>query len=241
VGVVAPLAGEKCNGTVRVNPSRFLVANASIYQLITLAYSLDPDGITAGRCLNVTRLGLLSGGPDWVNTARFDIEAKIPDGMFDQTVVQDSRAPVQDAKLQGMLQNLLSVRFNLKLRRETKEMPAYVLGVANGGPKLVRWQEGDPMSAGAFGLGGDGVAFIRATKMSMPQLASRLSTAVNRPVIDRTGVEGDYKFTIGFAPTTDYFTLMGVNLQPTGVGLPPANYSESLFTGASEAAWPGVD
>jgi uncharacterized protein (TIGR03435 family) len=197
-----PIGGEKCSGRVQADPGRFSITNASIYQLVTLAYGLDPNGLSAGRCLNVTRMGLLSGGPAWVETARFDIEARIP---------PDS---VGDANLQKMLQGLLRERFKLSLRREMKEMPVYVMSVAAGGPRLVSWREGDPASGGAFGLGSDGVAFIAGTRMSTEQLASRLATATNRPVFNRTDVKGEFKFTIRFEPTTDYFTTVVASAMP---------------------------
>src|SRR6185503_9504531 len=113
--------------------------NASIYQLVTLAYGLDPNGQTGGRCLYAVRSGLLSGGPQWLESERFDIEALIPPDTLDPAASRDSRLPVQDPRLQRMLQTLLTERFKLVLRRESKDMPVYVLGVGKAGPKLTFW------------------------------------------------------------------------------------------------------
>jgi uncharacterized protein (TIGR03435 family) len=50
--------------------------------------------------------------------------------------------------------------------------------------------------------------------MSTEQLASRLATATNRPVFNRTDVKGEFKFTIRFEPTTDYFTTVVASAMP---------------------------
>ncbi len=70
-------------------------------------------------------------GPAWLDTERFDIVAKVPQG-----------ATKDDVKL--MLQNLLADRFKLTLHREKKDMPMYALLVAKNGPKLKESPPDDP-------------------------------------------------------------------------------------------------
>ena len=72
----------------------------------------------------------LVGGPEWIRADRYDIEAKAEDN--------PSRA-----EMMLMLQTLLADRFQLRLHRETREMPAYVLTVARGGAKLTPTKDGD--------------------------------------------------------------------------------------------------
>jgi uncharacterized protein (TIGR03435 family) len=72
-------------------------------------------------------------GPGWLDTERFDINATMP---LDTTKEQ----------FRMMLQNLLAERFKLSIHRESKELPAYVLSVGKGGPKM---KESDPVAAGA--------------------------------------------------------------------------------------------
>ncbi len=73
VGVINLING--CSGTFpRVNPGRFTVTGATLYTLITWAYSM-------GECLNVSADGLVSGGPAWIMSDRFDIQANIPQGL----------------------------------------------------------------------------------------------------------------------------------------------------------------
>lgn len=73
----------------------------------------------------------ITGGPDWLNSERFDIVAKVPEG----TTKEQSRI---------MLQNLLADRFKLTLHRETKELPMYALIVTPKGPKLKKTTVVDP-------------------------------------------------------------------------------------------------
>src|SRR6185436_19871685 len=88
--------------------------------LITFAY---PEWAQRfGGCTGVSSTKLLSGGPDWVQTDQWDIQALIPEGATSAT--------------HEMLQTLLADRFKLVLRRETKEIPVHFLTVARGGPKL---------------------------------------------------------------------------------------------------------
>ncbi|HXJ42335.1 MAG TPA: TIGR03435 family protein, partial [Bryobacteraceae bacterium] len=62
-------------------------------------------------------------GPDWMSSQRFDISAKIPDG-------------VSKDKVPEMLQTLLAERFGLKFHRESKEQAMFALVVAKGGSKM---------------------------------------------------------------------------------------------------------
>jgi uncharacterized protein (TIGR03435 family) len=80
----------------------------AIKELILTAYKVKPYQIT---------------GPDWINTERFDIIAKMPDG-----------ASKDDAP--KMLQALLEDRFKLAVHRESKEHPVLALVVGKGGPKM---------------------------------------------------------------------------------------------------------
>src|ERR1700733_8916210 len=82
---------------------------ATVRSLMTVAYSVTDKQI--------------SGGPSWMNTDRFDIEAKAArQGSTDE--------------LHVMLPHLLEERFNPKLRREMREEPVWALVVAKGGVKM---------------------------------------------------------------------------------------------------------
>jgi uncharacterized protein (TIGR03435 family) len=146
----------------------------------------------------------ISGGPAWTRSSRFDIEAKPP---VSSKLNPPSRGtPLYDEQRQ-MLQVLLADRFQLKVHRETKQGPVYLLVKGSGPLKLEAPKDPNaPSWAGsATGgpiLGGDGIA---GTNISMPELASRVSWFLRRPVLDRTGLRGsfDFKFKDPVAPSLE--------------------------------------
>jgi uncharacterized protein (TIGR03435 family) len=85
-------------------------ANVTLKTLIAFAYRLQQFQIL--------------GGPGWVNSDRFDIEAK----------AADAKTPPDQVRL--MLQSLFADRFKLAVHRETKQSNVYALVVAKGGPKI---------------------------------------------------------------------------------------------------------
>ncbi|HET9218165.1 MAG TPA: TIGR03435 family protein [Terriglobia bacterium] len=134
-----------------VTPGRFAV-RTTVFRLIVLAYGLK-------NCPLVLQMGLITGGPDWVKTDRFDIQATIPAGspVYTRQQLGDGQA----TDLQLRIQALLADRFSLVVRRETKELPAFNLVVAEAG-KLKRsadqtapepFQPGAPLSTGALPRG----------------------------------------------------------------------------------------
>jgi len=112
------------------DPGRVTYSNASMMMLLTNAYSVKRSQIS---------------GPDWLDSQRFDITAKVPEG-----------ATKDDVKV--MLQNLLADRFKLTLHRQTKEMGIYALVVAKNGPKLQASTATDPAAADPGGRGPEGSA-----------------------------------------------------------------------------------
>ncbi len=143
----------------------------------------------------------LTGGPNWMDTSRFDVEAKAsPEASMDQK--------------RQMLQALLKDRFQLALHRETKELPIYNLVVAKGGLKIQPLKEGacirpDPKQPGIApgknvqdycGGMGSGPRMLQAGSATMAETATLLSTVVGRTVVDKTGVAGQFHYQISFAP-----------------------------------------
>jgi uncharacterized protein (TIGR03435 family) len=96
------------------------------------------------------------------------------------------------AKTRQRLQTLLADRFQLRLRRETKELPVYALVAGKNGPKL---READEQGAMSLGRGR-----ITARKASMERLAENLGNQLGRTVVDRTGLEGNFAFELEWTP-----------------------------------------
>jgi len=146
-----------------------------------------------------------------------------------------------------MLQSLLAERFQLVLRRDTKEMPVYALVVAKNGPKFKDAHESDPNIpelSGRTDLPAGGprprVTFIRRGRLTiqggnMPGLAAQLSNFLGRTVIDKTGLTGSYDLKLEWVPDENQvaaFQAIGV---PEGAGAPPPDWhGPTLFTALEE-------
>src|ERR1700691_3314155 len=113
------------------------------------------------------------GGPAWLPTARWDIEA---------TPGSNSGSPITPEQRDEMFKTLLADRFHLVLHRETKELPVYDLVVAKGGSRLR--QSGDEPG---FGMSDTGS--ITSKKTTVSTFANVLSGALGRKVIDKTGLQ----------------------------------------------------
>jgi uncharacterized protein (TIGR03435 family) len=99
-----------------------------------------------------------------------------------------------------MLQTLLADRFKLKVHRETKELPVYALVVGKIGPKF-----GPAADDGKSGVRAISAAGIKWHNISMDYLADWVSflPSLGRPVVDRTGLQGGFDFTLSVEGASD--------------------------------------
>ena len=143
------------------------------------------------------------GGPDWVKTGRFDIEAK----------VDAADAPKLDNlpfdERRKMLLPVLADRFGLKFHHETRELPTYALVVAKGGLKMKEAKPGDTYPNGVKGPDGQSRAGMmmmgrgNLTGQAVPitNLVTMLSNQrLGRPLYDKTGLAGNYDFDLHWTP-----------------------------------------
>jgi uncharacterized protein (TIGR03435 family) len=107
--------------------------------------------------------------------------------------------PVSRDDFRHMLQTLLADRFHLRFHREPKEMSVFALIVAKGGPKF---KPSAPDAKRAFRGDVNGRnQVITATRCTVADLARNLSfIGADRPVIDQTGLTGEYDFRVEAAP-----------------------------------------
>jgi uncharacterized protein (TIGR03435 family) len=189
---VKPNKSGDPHGTAAVQPGgRYAAVNITVSQLISDAYGLQS--------------GQLVGGPDWIRIERVDITATA--GGDIQPAVDASGA----STLQLMLRALLAERFTLVVHRESREQPIYALVLARSdgtlGPKMrastadCATPSGPPifnapvMCAARLGHGR-----LSAADATMAQLATTLSSTVQRVVRDRTGLTGRYSMDVSFTP-----------------------------------------
>ncbi|HEY2382682.1 MAG TPA: TIGR03435 family protein [Terriglobia bacterium] len=184
---------QACGGDIQLEPRRFIANAVTLYRLIAIAYGKD--------CIFLEQNGdLLQGGPDWVRSDGFVIQALMPEGspVYIRPQLDTGHAPI----LQRMILTLLADRFKLAVRTVTKEMPVYSLLPITGTTKLVPWKEGEP-SRGFVGMAGRGEQrsfHIMGGKKSMADLAVQLQDATRRTVLDRTGISGEFNYDIQYAP-----------------------------------------
>ena len=174
----------------------------------------------------------ITGGPDWMNTDRFDIDAR-----FDVAV-----GPTGPQALAARLRNMLKERFNFAATTQTREMPIYALTRARDDGKLgsqmkpsgvdctsmpVPGRQGGPGPDGRPMCGGrGGPGQIIAGGLTMPQLATQLSQYTGRLVVDKTGLTGSWSFDLTWVPTPDQL--------PPGVTLPFDPDAPTLVTALQE-------
>ncbi len=212
-------------------PGRFNANGMTLKFLITMAYDVKEFQV--------------SGGPSWVNTERYDIDAKEPDSIAQELdkLPREQRSPLADS----MLQSLLADRFQLKLTRGTKEMPAYALVVAKGGPKLQEAKPVDTQADAPSGPGGHphgpmmrmGRGEVSGQGVAAAFLASVLSQQLGRTVLDKTGLKGNYDFTLKWTPEQGEGMMMagpgpGGGGPPPDGAPPPDASGPSIFTALQE-------
>jgi uncharacterized protein (TIGR03435 family) len=154
---------------------RYQATNASLRTLIAEAYRV--------------RLDLVTGGPDWIDRERFDVNAK-------------AERASNHAEMRAMLQQLLSGRFQLELHRETKVIPVFELGIDKSGSKLRAPAAGTDLSF-EQSPGQWHEVKMKGRSVPMDYLAWRLSRVLDRPLIDRTNLTRAYDFDLAFIEEVD--------------------------------------
>lgn len=164
---------------------QFVAKNFPLRLLLAAAFNLAPREI--------------SGGPSWIDSERYDIVGKAP-----------GEARPDQGEQMSMLRSLLLDRFKIAFHREQKELSIYALEVAKNGPKMKESSESPGPSPKAppplaFVLFPQG-ARLPARNTTMAELAGVLQrAAVDRPVVDRTGLSGKYDFDLEWRPDETQF------------------------------------
>ncbi len=196
VATIKPIAPPSGNGGpimmgIQMQPGgRVQISGLPLKTLVLQAWSLQTDSLV--------------GAPKFMDTDRYEIVAKMPAG----AALPAPNSPVDIDSVWVMLRALLAERFNLKTHFEDRPLTAYTLTAPK--PKL---KKADPAtrtkwtdSNGPIILNGSSVPSrtIKFQNMSMAQLSEKLQflggTYIHAPVLDATGLEGGYDFTLTFSP-----------------------------------------
>lgn len=138
------------------------------------------------------------GGPKWIGSAKFDIEAKCDE----ETTITFGKLPEkQQIRLQqSLVQSLLADRFKLQMHHETRRLPVYALVLAAGRPRMKPSADTNPDEfSDTNGPPGN----WRADGVMMQALANDLSGLPEmggKIVIDKTGLKGAFDFTLKWTP-----------------------------------------
>jgi uncharacterized protein (TIGR03435 family) len=180
------------------SPGRLHLSCVTLERLIEIAYLQYGDG--SFRPFR-TRLRIpVDSAAEWLYSAKYDVIAKA------------AGAPSAEVMNGSMLRALLEERFQLSIRRETRQAPVYAVTVAKDGPKLSPFQAGSCVPRDWSSLeqsrnvciqrmsfAGPNM-IVQGQGMTVPDFAERFLGGLNRPVVDRTGLSGRFDFPLEFAP-----------------------------------------
>jgi len=170
----------------------FRTHNVTVKSLITRAYDVREEEIV--------------GGPDWVGSLGFDINAKIP-----AEYAEDTRTTMP-----LLLKRLLADRFGLVIHREPREASGFFLVTAKKGPKLT------PATDTTHGASTNTHnTHMVAKNTTMEDLARFLSRSEEKIVADKTGLTGGFDFELDWAenPTDDRPSLFTALQEQLGLRL----------------------
>jgi len=218
VATIKPFGKRGIAGVLTYPGGRVVAGHMNLRMLLMFACDVQPFQV--------------AGGPPWIDSDYFNIEAKPPDSSPSARLnPPNPKLPMSDEQRQ-MLLALLIERFQLKFHVESREGPVYLLQRGTGDPKL-----DPPKDPNTFpwvgGLEGGAITWgtgVAGQNISMPLLAERLSPYFKRPVIDKTGITGsfDFKFrTNDLDPTVpvtgdDVISSIFASIRGIGLKLVPA-------------------
>jgi uncharacterized protein (TIGR03435 family) len=181
-------------------PGHFQTHNTTLNDLIMFAYSVHTKQLV--------------GGPEWLGSEKFDIVTK-----------PDTPGAPNEQQTKLMMRKLLVSRFGLKFHEEKKEMSAYVLTVAKGGPKLAK-SEADPNTPSAFFFTKLGNLTIR--NITMDGFVHWMQTVLDRPMVDHTELQGHFDGTLKWTPDETQFAVFGVKIVPSDAADAPPDLYKAI-------------
>jgi uncharacterized protein (TIGR03435 family) len=155
---------------ISISGNRVAVLGLTPSTLIRAAFSL--------------RATQLSNTPDWTANESYDISA-------------EAESTLTFPQARQMLQTLLTDRFQLKFHREVKQGAAYALIAGKTGPKL---SESLASEYSTHVTSGSNQVHMKISHATIGQICARVSTFLDRPIVDQTNLKGVFDLTLDFAP-----------------------------------------
>lgn len=159
---------------------KFMTRASSLGDLISFAYEVQAKQIVSA--------------PDWLDKDRYDIEA-----------VPEQEGVPNPEQIRIMIRKLLADRYGLKFHHDKRDMSAYVLSVGKDGHKLKPTQIQGNLPRIGIGPGTGGIT-LNMVNATIPDFTGFLQILVlDRPVVDRTSIQGRYDFQCTFTPDDSQF------------------------------------
>jgi len=191
---------------IRLSRHQFLAVNTNLNDLIIFAYGVHPKQVI--------------GVPGWAETEKFDIQA----------VPNNEGLPTLD-QWKLMVRKLLEDRCKLSFHHDQKDLPVYALTVSKTGPKLTP-SLGNSIGLPALGFRGKIGGDVSASNVTMGDFINFMTRNVklDRPIVDKTGIQGKYDFELDWTPDDTQFGGRG-ETTPAADG---PSTAPSLFTAVQE-------
>lgn len=187
-----------------VQGTNVITINTSLSDLLSMGYEIHPKQ--------------LASLPDWAESDKYDI-----------TIKADVPGLPNTTQYKTLIQKLAAERFQLKFHREKRDLAAYVISVTKTGSKVTP-SAADPNSLPGLGFQGLGRMVVRnATLAEFAQVMQ--GNVLDRPVVDQSGLNGRYDFTLNWTPDEFQFPgLRGPNAPPLPPPPPGGQEAPDLFT-----------
>jgi uncharacterized protein (TIGR03435 family) len=193
---------ECCGRTYGEDGRRFQTRNTYLRWLLMWAYGLQSDQIV--------------GAPAWIDVDRYNLSGEL----------EGTETPT-DHQWRAAVQKLLVDRFQMQVRWEKREMKAYALVVAKGGPKFEKGDD-DPHHPPRTGFGGavGQTMYGSGQNVTITEFFAQVQRlTLDRPVVDQTGLTGRYNMQLEFTRE-----------DPAALGMSqiPDNAPPNLFSAVQE-------
>jgi uncharacterized protein (TIGR03435 family) len=192
--------------------------------------SLTASGVTVKDLIKIAYKindHQLSGGPSWAESEKYVVQAKIDEA----TIEMLAKLPreQQAGARRGMVQSLLAERFKLKVSHSTRQLPIYALVLTKKEPKFSPSSAANGVNTGIGSHNGQ----LTVTGTDMSHFADWLSSIVGRNVIDKTGLQGKYDFTMHWSRESLLATA-GAGAESGKAAVVDDSSGPSIFTALQE-------
>jgi bla regulator protein BlaR1 len=195
---------DRLGGGLNLSPNRIRIVNSPLKFCVQAAWNLRDFQV--------------SGATGWIGTERYDIDAV-------------SASPFAKGEFRTMLQVLLVERFGLVVHHEARDTEGFALVIGRTGPKLPT-SSNDPDIMFSHTASGD--MTLKARSATLKQLAEALSTTLGVPVVDQTGIDGQFDLSLQWTPDPETRPRILKSGAPAPAPPPDAIAGPSLFAAVQE-------